>query len=86
MSTNYGLVISFPDQSESFVNGFESGMFWEFLKSGGVCLLTMHTANEEVFLRIARHYGRSVEFKRLGDGWSEAKVTTGTTTKLHAVK
>lgn len=89
MSDEYGLLVSFPDQSETFVLGFEAGQLWEVLKSGSgemVYSLTMHTANEEVFTRIGRHYGCTVEFKRLEGGWSEATVRRSSKPKLQLVR
>jgi hypothetical protein len=79
----YSLLVAFPDQSETFVLGFEAGQLFESMKFGPADL-TMHAANEEVFRRIARHYGYDVEFEALGDGWSNAKFTRGRP-KLHAV-
>lgn len=85
MDNEYGLLVSFPDQSETFVLGFEAGQLWEVLKSGSgemAYSLTMHTANEEVFTRIGRHYGCTAEFKRLDGGWSEATLRRSSKPKL----
>jgi hypothetical protein len=89
MSDEYGLLVSFPDQSATFVLGFEAGQLWEVLKSGSgemAYSLTMHTANEEVFTRIARHYGCTAEFKRLEGGWSEATLVRSSKPRLQLVK
>lgn len=89
MNSEYGLLVSFPDQSETFVLGFEAGQLWEVLKSGSGDMaysLTMHTANEEVFTRIARHYGCTAEFKRLEGGWSEATLRRSSKPKLQLVR
>jgi hypothetical protein len=80
---NYSLLVAFPDQSETFVLGFEAGQLFEAMKYGPADL-TMHTANEEVFRRIARHHGYDVDFERLGDGWSNASFARGKP-KLKAV-
>jgi hypothetical protein len=85
---SYELLVSFPDQSESYVLGFEAGQLWEVLKAGNgdmVYLVTMHTANEEAFTRIGRHYGCTVEFVRLDGGWSEATVLRSRKPKLTVV-
>lgn len=88
MESNYDLLVSFPDQSETFVLGFEAGQLWETLKAGSGEMmygLTMHTANEEAFTRIGRHYGCTVEFKRLEGGWSDATFKRSTKPKLRLV-
>lgn len=85
---DYNLLVSFPDQSETFVLGFEAGQLWEVLKSGSgemIYSLTMHTVNEEVFTRIGRHYGCTAEFKKLEGGWSEATLRRSTKPKLRLV-
>lgn len=53
--TTFGLVVSFEDQSESYVNGWEAGVLWERMKSGMVAEIEMvaHTANKETFNRMA---------------------------------
>lgn len=33
MEKNYGLIMPFVDESESFVHGFECGIIWEKIKS-----------------------------------------------------
>lgn len=51
---NYDLLISFPDQSESFVLGFEAGQVYNRMQLGEQEIeLTAHTANVEVFSRLA---------------------------------
>ncbi len=53
MSDEYSLIVSFPDQSETFVLGFEAGMIWEKLQAGVLDFdLTIHTANTEVIQRM----------------------------------
>lgn len=81
----YGLLVSFPDQSETFVLGFEAGQLFEALKFGQNDDLTMHSANEEMFRRIARHYGYTVEFEAAIEGWSVAKFKRSAHPKLRSV-
>ncbi len=70
MSTNdndpdeggYALVVSFPDQSESFALGHESGRLWErmALNLRSEIEETTHTGNREVIRRMADYLGWSV--------------------------
>lgn len=53
-AVEYGLLVSFPDQSESFVNGFEAGALWQRLGAEVEPIDTLlHVANLEVALRMA---------------------------------
>lgn len=74
------LLLSLPDQSPSFVHGFEAGVLWQALSLGraedGAHLL-LHEENEEVFRRIARHYGWAISFERKGNGQTNATITRG---------
>jgi hypothetical protein len=76
------LVVSFPDQSASFVHGFEAGAAWEKMKRGDVAELelTTHAENREVIRRMADNLGWSVEIKESGtEGWDFTRLTkTGT--------
>jgi hypothetical protein len=69
----YGLIVSFPDQSDSFVHGFEAGMIWEMMKAPVTHFsMTVHTANEEVIRRQASAADKDVMFERVGyEGWSK---------------
>lgn len=76
--SEYGLLVAFPDQSESFTLGFEAGQCWERLEVGDIEDCTIHTENEEVVRRIARHFFYDVEFERTDvDGWSTVKFRRG---------
>jgi hypothetical protein len=69
---SYGLVVSFPDQSASFVHGFEAGALDERMKAGAVAEIeaTTHDENREVIRRLADYQGWSVEVKPSGvPGW-----------------
>jgi hypothetical protein len=84
MNSSYGLLVSFPDQSETFVLGFEAGQCWQRLEAGNADDVTMHAANQEVFRRIARNYAYDVEFEPASEGWSVARFSRGRP-KLHSV-
>lgn len=88
MSDEYSLIVSFPDQSETFVLGFEAGQCFERLGRGDTSDITMHSANQEVFLRIARHYKVSVEFTpapETNGAWLVAAFTRDAKPKLRSV-
>lgn len=55
------LVVSFPDDSQSFANGFEAGMLWTRLEAGESPIDTregmpMRAENQTVFLNMALHH------------------------------
>lgn len=67
---NWGLLVSFPDQSQSFTHGFEAGLLWQRLRSGHeaeIENLTVHAENEEVMRRMALAEGWSCEFEPCKD-------------------
>lgn len=50
----FGLLVSFPDGSPSFVNGYEAGMIWEAMQRGDdVIERTVHAENIPVLRRMA---------------------------------
>ncbi|RYD67465.1 MAG: hypothetical protein EOP83_02835 [Verrucomicrobiaceae bacterium] len=59
--TSYGLVVSFEDQSPSFVNGFEAGMLWQQMKTETKIAAATHTQNRETLRRMAIASGFSFE-------------------------
>lgn len=61
---NYGLIVSFEDQSASFVNGFEAGELWQRMRNGAEAEIeaTVHTANRETITRMGIAEGWAVEF------------------------
>jgi hypothetical protein len=72
------LIISFPEQSEVFVLGFEAGMFYQRMdRSEHIEPYSVHTKNEECLRRIARHFGYDATFIDLGNEWSEITVERG---------
>jgi hypothetical protein len=71
----YGLIVSFPDESESFVLGFEAGQIWDAMGRGDPVEKTVHRLNEVVLLRMARAQGYDWNWTDLGDGcWAEIKA------------
>lgn len=54
----FGIVMSFNDQSESYTLGFECGMIWELLRQGvPPGSITVHSANIDQLHKVAEHYG-----------------------------
>lgn len=50
----YSLVMKFPDQSESFVLGFEAGRIWGAMKARAVLINDLvHTEHAEFFAQMA---------------------------------
>ena len=43
--TEYGLIVSFPDESASFTNGFEAGAIWERMEAGAAYDVIAHYAD-----------------------------------------
>lgn len=69
----YGLAVSFPDQSASFVNGYEAGAMDQRMGAGETPIedACVHTENEEVFRRLAEYRGYAVEWRTSEvEGWS----------------
>lgn len=63
--TDRGLIISFPDQSESFVLGYDAGILDERMRHGSdpeIELYRIHAANEELVRRMCIAYGWTCEF------------------------
>lgn len=54
------LLFSFPDDSDSFVHGFEAGMMWQRMQAGETPIVTdmpVHIANRTALERMARAGG-----------------------------
>lgn len=63
----YGLIVSFPDQSASFVHGYEAGKLgyrMEFTAEQSIEDM-VHTENEEVIRRMCNAFGWSCEFTQI---------------------
>jgi hypothetical protein len=75
--SGYSLIVSFPDQSASFVHGFEAGKLDTAMACGvwADIEVTTHTENHEVIRRLAIAQGWEVEFKPSDvDGWEYATL------------
>jgi hypothetical protein len=68
----YGLVVSFPDQSASFTHGFEAGRLDQRMSTSETPIEEcVHSDNEEVLRRLAEHQGYAVEWRASEvEGWS----------------
>lgn len=75
--TAFGLIVSFPDQSASFVHGFEMGQLWQRMEHGAEAEITatVHDENREVIVRSADALGWSAEIRTSSVfGWAEATL------------
>lgn len=77
--TEMRCIVPFPDQSASFVHGFEAGLVWARMEAGQTHIdgngVPFHEANLEVFRRMAAHFGYDMEAQP-GDGtWAEITFT-----------
>lgn len=83
----YGLIVSFPDQSETFVLGFEAGMIWQQMQDGNVSLdVNVHTKNIEVLTRMCAASGVSPKFCPTNcEGWTNMRMTGKTKPNLRLV-
>ena len=75
----YGLLISFPDQSHSFVHGYEAGILDQRMqKELGPISQPIHTANKDLYTRMCAVYGWTVTFKGTEYGeWTDAEFVRG---------
>lgn len=76
-NADYGLLVSFEDQSDSYVHGFEAGLISARMKSGieAEIKATVHTANRETITRMAIAYGWSALFETTQfEEWSEVTM------------
>lgn len=78
------LLVSFPDQSESFVLGFEAGQIWQEMDGEGKFLIDrgynegipIHSDNMTVIQNMARVRGYELKTKRTGLGeWTGIQLT-----------
>ena len=74
---DYSLILSFPDQSESFVLGYEAGLVGAEAETGqAVIERTVHTTNAEMFRRMGAAYGYKIDLKPTSvPGWSDLTMT-----------
>ena len=63
-NAEYGLIVSFEDQSASYVHGFEVGQIHQRMNSGTEAEfdVMIHAANKETLTRMTIAYGWSVTF------------------------
>lgn len=62
MSDNYNLIVSFTDESPSFVHGFEAGQIWQDMNNNRPIDLTVHAENREIIERMAVASGYEAVF------------------------
>lgn len=80
--SEYALVVSFPDESSSFVHGFQAGGIWECMsRADPVIERTINLSNEEVLRRMARSEGYAMKWTPLDTHWAECVLTKVTTAK-----
>jgi hypothetical protein len=91
MSENaeYGLLVSFPDQSKTFVLGFEAGQIWEMLFHNTMeSNRTIHSENREVVTRMCAATGWRCSFYPVSDddSWWVAEFEKSAKPGLEIVK
>lgn len=67
-------LVPFPDQSASFVHGFEAGMIWQRMVAreaviGSADEVATHAENAAVFQRMADAQGYDLTIEPPVDGW-----------------
>jgi len=75
--SEYGLLVSFEDQSASYVHGYEAGGIWQRMRSGteAEIEIMVHSVNRETLRRMAVADGWSVEFTPTEfDEWVSMKM------------
>lgn len=72
----YGLLISFEDQSPSFVHGFEAGQIWEAMQDEKPEIgKIVHTANMDLISQMAARAGYVIELTSSGmDEWTNLRA------------
>lgn len=74
----YKLMIEFPDQSPSFVHGFETGRLWERLGTGASTIVDWFSPeNFELIKMMCGHFGYTWEVREEKDGWLELVLEKG---------
>lgn len=71
--SEYGLLLPFDDESESFTLGFEAGRIETSMRLGEIeVVCTVHSANHDIILRMADLYGYSCQITETEfDEWIE---------------
>ncbi|WP_243368907.1 hypothetical protein [Microvirga solisilvae] len=76
-TVEYGLIVSFPDQSPGFTHGFEAGMLWLRMSESTEreIEITTHADNREVIQRMAASLGWSSAINPSGvEGWDYTQL------------
>lgn len=77
----FGLAYAFPDESASFVHGFEAGIVSTRMRSGEQTIdhsgLPLHTANMLLFQRMAVYFGYEIEISLQDETWTHMTFTKG---------
>lgn len=77
-TSGWQLLVAFPDESPSFVHGFEAGRIWQRMKVNDEAEIwaTTHPENREVIRRMADAEGWSVEVTPTDvEGWDRTLLT-----------
>lgn len=84
----YGLIVSFPDPSESFVHGFEAGMIWARMEARERKFsATVHDENCDVLRRMATASGYEMSATyTVVDGWIDAEFELTPRTPLRVIR
>ncbi len=77
------MLVAFPDQSESFVLGFEAGQLWQEMDGDGKPEINrgmsegfpIHTDNLTVIQRMAATRNYRLEVGQEADGWTPVRLT-----------
>jgi hypothetical protein len=77
--SEHSLIISFHEQSETYVLGFEAGLLCQRLDSGlHVEDYDVHTKNAETLVRIAKHFNFVATLTPTEiEGWSTLSLSRG---------
>ena len=71
-AAEFRCLVPFPDGSTSFVHGFEAGMLWQRMCAGEAEIanpIAYHTANLEVFGKMAMAQGYDMESEAPDEEW-----------------
>lgn len=81
----YGILVSFEDQSGSYVHGFEAGQIWESMtRIDPVIEKTVHTTNKETIHRMAHAEGYDIKWTDHDETWSFVVLTKSQKSKESA--
>jgi len=70
-NAEYGLLVSFIDKSQSFVNGFDCGLLWKELQTELPQRRLAHTTNVDQFHKLAEHYNTEMFIDSVDGEWCE---------------